>query len=123
MTVGWHRIVSLSSVRIHEKVWPVPSPVVIVRRFLLASLSLLARSNIKVIVAPELVRWHVVSWVSIVELSSLHWHHASLAGTTPELFPFVSMGVVVIPFRATSSKPDSYLEVGALSSFLVSPLV
>jgi len=120
MTVRGHGIESSRSVRTHEKVCPVAS-VVMVRRFVLASLSLLALLNVEVIIAPECMRRHEVSSVSLVEVTAIHRHAASGTGTTTELISSVRWGVI-IPLGVTSPKSDPHSEVG-LSSFLVSPLV
>lgn len=100
---------------------PVAS-VVIVRRFVLASLSLLALLYVEIIIAPERVRGHELSTVSLVEVAALHRHHASgAAGTTTELVSSV-LRVIVVPLRVTSPQSDPHCEVG-LSSFRVSSLV
>lgn len=119
MAVRWHGIESWA-MRTHEKGRPVAS-VVIVRRFVLASLSLLAFVNVEVVVAPERVRCHEFSSVSLVEITTIHRHHASWTGTTTELISSVWWGVV-IPLGITSPQSDPHCEVG-LSSFRVSPLV
>ena len=119
MTVRWHGIESPRAMRTHEKV-PVAS-VVIVRRFVLASLSLLAFLNVEVVIAPERVRCHEFSSVSLVEVTTIHRHHASWTWTTTELISSVWWGVV-IPLGITSPQSDPHSEVG-LSSFRVSPLV
>lgn len=106
--------------RTHEKVWPVAS-VVIVRRFVRASLSLLALLNVEIIIAPERVRGHEVSTVSLMEVTAIRRHHATGTGTTTEVFSSVRWGIV-IPLGITSSQSDPHREVG-LSSFRVSPLV